>query len=140
MGRSSLNCSLIVRPRILLIFFACLLFCGCPFEPAGDSTLTIVNNSEKKLHFYFDTSSSVGQASLRDYPLLVIEPHSSHEIYEWWHKIFEDTDIERLFLFDDSIVMNVEWDTIRAHSMYLTRIDFTLRMLDSLGWRLTYPQ
>lgn len=118
-----------------------LLFTGCPIgEPTGDSTVTIVNNSPKILRHYIDTFQIVRADDLKKYEFSIIKPYSTIKKHEWWKESFETrSPIQRLFLFDQAVLDTVPWDTIRANNMYLKRIDFTLRTLDSLNWTLTYP-
>lgn len=114
---------------------------GCPQfgEPTGDSTIIIINNSDKLIEFYFDTSIVIMSESLRNYPLLIINPYSKRDIHAWWKQSFETANYRRLYLFDKAVVDSVPWDTIRYYNMYLKRIDFTIKSLDSLNWTLTYP-
>jgi len=127
---------------ISILIFLMVIFQGCWYgDPACYSSVYILNNSNKTLEFYFDSSSIISSDSIFKKYSKPIYPFSNKELCSWWKKIFGELGIidEHLFLFDKAVVDSVPWDTIKVHNMYLKRIDFTRATLDSLHWTLTYP-
>jgi hypothetical protein len=123
---------------ILILFM--VIFQGCPWDYACDSTIHMVNKSNKTLQFYFDTSLIIQSETLRNSPNSVILPFSARDACDWWIKMFKnEISICHLFLFDKAVVDSVPWDTIRVHNMYVKHFDFNRATLDSLNWNLTYP-
>ena len=128
--------------KFILLSFV-LSFTGCPQlgEPTGDATLTVVNNSEKSIYYYFHIDSLIVDNIPYHFndPSDFLKPHGTEKIHDWWLQSFKECSLQRLFLFDKEVVVHVPWDTIKTYNMYLKRIDFTKKMLDSLNWILTYP-
>lgn len=127
---------------IILYGLILLSFSGCPQlgDPAGDSTVTIQNNTDITIKYYIDSSELVSKYNpFAGTHIPVIQPHDNIHIFEWWHSLFKKFKYVRIFLFDEKVVQTVPWDTIRVNNMYLKRIDVTKQMLDSLDWILTYP-
>jgi hypothetical protein len=117
-----------------------ILLTGCVVDPVGDSTITIVNNSDKTLRFYFDSSQVIEPISSPfEGTILTIQPYNKIALNNWWKKQINSSLNTRLFLFDKAVIDGVPWDTIRANNMYLKRIDLSVKTLDSLNWTLTYP-
>ncbi|MCX6155721.1 MAG: hypothetical protein NT007_16330 [Candidatus Kapabacteria bacterium] len=128
------NMNFIINYIVLILLL--LSFKGCPFgEPTGDSTLTIVNNSNKTLLFFIHIDSNI----VIEKTNFSLNPHSLIKQYSWWKETLNKYPIQRLFLFDKTVTDSVPWDTIKKYNMYLKRIDFDLKYLDSTNWTLTYP-
>ncbi len=126
---------------ISILIFLMIIFQGCPMDIVCDSTINVVNNSNKNLQFYFGDSLQIPVESLQCDLTVLIRSFSTRAFCNWWQKKFTEEGIRtmHLYLFDKAVVDIVPWDTIRVNNMYLKRIDFTRATLDSLHWTLTYP-
>jgi hypothetical protein len=132
------NISNIVVKITTIVFL--LSFSGCPIgEPTGDSTVTIINNSDKSIYFYFDSLNTLVSYNPFIDINIILKPNSNFKHHSFWFEKFETAYDIHLFLFDKEVIKSVPWDTIRTYNMYLKRIDFTKATLDSLNWTLTYP-
>lgn len=140
--------------KLILVSVAILLLVSaCPDKDMDiefiDSSITIQNNTDKKLLRYFDFYNYPDTNLAIDNPfsdskqkeLALVPPQSFAEQKEAWIKYFEQTNTIKLMLFllDYETVESIKWDTIRKKYIVLKRYDLTKDDLDSMNWTITYP-
>ena len=133
-------------PLALLV----LTLFGCPDkDPNPDSTITIVNRSDKTLLFYFydqfypdTTLQKLDNPFDETIKQFAIKPNSIEKRDDLWRSYLSkptSTGVMTIFLFDKAIVDTVAWDKIREDYLVAKRYEYTLEQLDSLNWTITYP-
>jgi hypothetical protein len=152
-----------IKPRMLLhlgytilnnFLVATLLFAflGCPFPDKDkfnpDSTLTIVNKSNRDI-LYYDVFGKHPDTSLVEFfpfydqtqyiPFVVKSMSSRPQEGEWIAQFNESNKPMMLFIFSRDTIDHVPWDKIRREYNVLRRYDLTKANLDSLNWTITYP-
>jgi len=126
--------------KLTVIGFFLFSLTACPVDPTGDSTVTIVNNSDKLIDYYIDSSNELKVINPFEVPTVrLLKPYSKLKLHNWWLEFFDREPVRHMYLFDRAVLDTVPWDTIRHHNMYLKRIRLTKQKLDSLNWTLTYP-
>lgn len=135
--------------KFVLLFL--ILFYSCAYpdrDPAPDSTVFFVNNSDKSLleysvtNYYPDTLICTdGNPFARLVKLFVIEPYFTSKRGTCWRSYLSKSSIGvmTIFLFDKAVVDTVPWDKIREDYLVAKRYEYTLEQLDSLNWTITYP-
>jgi hypothetical protein len=56
-----------------------------------------------------------------------------------WEGIFDICDTLMIFIFDETTLNTVPWDTVRKNYLILKRYDLSLEDLEKLDWMVTYP-
>lgn len=116
----------------------------------ADYRLKIRNNSSRtityEMQFNFpDTSLWYVQIhDLAANPTRVIKPGTVQTVQHLghcWESAFADeipSGKLQLFLFDEQVIKNNPWETVRSNYMILKRLTYTLDELKSMDWQITY--
>jgi hypothetical protein len=133
--------------RLHLIYFALsaisLISCESKYY---DYRLKILNNSNNYIYADFyrsypDTTLSINSHfGGLDHK---VSPNGEITLARGgsWERAFQD-DIQQkllIFIFDAKIIENIPWDTIRNKYLVLKRYELTLKDLDSLNFKVSYP-
>lgn len=136
----------------VLALCACLSSCGWdPFslfaEHYYDVHVTLRNNSETVISYvvsntYPDTTV-ISDKPERFYPIkpggeskIPLNPSISTPM-NWKRTFPHDTLI--LFVFDNDVIENCSWNTIREDYLILKRFDLSEEDLEHCDWTITYP-
>jgi hypothetical protein len=122
---------------VLLLLFQC--------DP-WDSKMKIINNSSSAI--YYNDSYRYPDTTLRTVPSPIFFANSlvlpgetvSYPVRGTWNEVFDICDTLMIFIFDETKIKNVPWDTIKKNYMILKRYDLSLEDLVKLDWRVTYPK
>ncbi|MDY0202419.1 MAG: hypothetical protein RBR40_15675 [Tenuifilaceae bacterium] len=108
--------------------------------------ITIINNTEKVLYFYY--SDKYPDTSIIDYdPSLALD---FYKVKSYSSKIHYDRDgcfdmylnngnKLMYFLFDSLVLASVPWDSVRENYLIIKRYDLSLDDLNRMNWTITYP-
>lgn len=144
-----------IRGKVLIMMVLSLVFMAttCTKEDENHhKTLLFVNNSDKSVYVmgsaeYPDTANvqGMGGGGLSDPNVYKVQPNSSNEnaLY-WgavWEEIFQDaisipSDTLMVYVFDAKLL---ESQTMHVQNTIIQRYDLSLRDLQHLNWKLTYP-
>lgn len=112
-----------------------------------DNRMMIINNSSHTIYFY--DSFAYPDTTLRseDNPINSPETNSvlagatlTNRIKQGgWEGEFKYHDTLMIFIFDETTLKTIPWDTIRKNYMILKRYDLSLEDLVKLDWIVTYP-
>jgi hypothetical protein len=111
-----------------------------------DFKMKITNNSNSTIYFYDSFSYPDTTLRIEYNPVKIPETNSvlpgatrSNRIRCCWESKFEFRDTLMIFIFDETTLKTVPWDTIRKNYMILKRYDLSLEDLVRMDWRVTYP-
>jgi hypothetical protein len=137
----------------LLLFSLAVIMTACP-EPerqaAIDSTIRIVNESDKDLFYFVDFGNYPDTHIILTYPLF---QSSNSESYFYisansfvdrpgpWISEYDRASTSKFmyFLFDKAEVDTLPWDSIRKNYKVLKRWDLSLEEIQAMNWTLEYP-
>ncbi len=141
--------------NLSFLFLQAIVFGGC-WERKSENchyNIYVMNKSDKTI--YSNYSRSYPDTSLVNTDMIRIDDNkvvSNDSINirassSWggcWEKNFtseQPLPMERviIFVFDETIIKTIPWDTIKAKKLYLKRYDLTLEDLQKNNWRITYP-
>lgn len=136
--------------KIMFCALWSVFYLGCTScEDQPDSTITIVNNSEKDILWYLEyrnpTDTLFPIYSLfptkENIQIQLISSGSSKSFLGSWKVLFKEleTKVAMLFLFSRDTVEQVPWNQIRDKYMVLRRYDLTLDILEQKDWKIVYP-
>ena len=131
----------------LFILFLCT---ACPeqIDPA-DSELTIKNNSNDSIVYYFELLAP-NDTLLTDiaYPQTkeniqsrIIPPNNETTNSEGFRRVFDGNSdkVLMIYIFSPSVINTVPWDSIVSNYQILRRYDLTLDDLEAMSWTVEYP-
>lgn len=145
------TCSSCLIVMILLISATCEKDkCVNNMLGEADYRLKIHNNSSRtityEMQFNFPDTSLwyVQMYDLEANPTRVIKPGAVQTVQllgRCWESVFADelpSGKLHLFLFDEQVIKNNTWETVRSNYMILKRLTYTLDELKSMDWQITY--
>jgi hypothetical protein len=108
--------------------------------------MKITNNSNSTIYFndsfaFPDTTIRIEYNPVDSPETNSIQPGAtrSNRMRGSWEGKFEFRDTLMIFIFDETTLKTVPWDTIRKNYMILKRYDLSLEDLVRMDWRVTYP-
>ena len=110
-----------------------------------DRKMKIVNNSRSSIYYndsymYPDTTLRIDDNPVSLSRLLVASGETvSNPRRGRWEEVFDIYDTLMIFIFDETTLKTVPWDTVRKNYMILKRYDLSLEDLVRMDWRVTYP-
>jgi hypothetical protein len=111
-----------------------------------DFRLKVVNNSNKSIYADFYESHPDTTLGFNSHFRNIdkkVSPNGTITLGRGgtWERAYKEDIQQKLlvFIFDAGIVENTPWDTIRSKYLVLKRYDLTLKDLDSLNFKVTYP-
>jgi hypothetical protein len=132
---------------LLLIFLLPLMGCPLSREIKPDSTIILINKTNKDILFDFspypypDTTISESKplSDIQQYNLSLLYANSSKNLNDAWLASFEiDPRPIMLFFFSRDTIDQVPWEKIRSEYNILKRYDLSKSKLDSLNWTIEY--
>jgi hypothetical protein len=108
--------------------------------------MKITNNSNSAI--YFNYSFAFPDTTLRpednpvtsdDFYRIQSGETVTNPIMGRWESKFDISDTLMIFIFDETTLKIVPWDTVRKNYMILKRYDLSLEDLVRMDWRVTYP-
>jgi hypothetical protein len=134
--------------KIILFIVPVFFLTTCGNFDGTDYRLKIKNNTAKYLYYYDiftypDTSfGAVNIPEVKDN--YQIKPNSERSIPTQvsWERIFEKelrSDTLSIFIFDEDVINNIPWDTIRKNYLILKRYDLSYEDIDKLDWTISFP-
>ncbi len=136
--------------RYFIITSVLLVIIGCPYEiDPIDSELTIINNSDSEIVYYFQLKT-INDTSLAtiSFPLIpentesvIIQPQDNVVLREGFKRILkaDSSKVLMIYLFSRDTIKQVSWERIRDEYLVLRRYDLTLEDLEALNWTIEYP-
>ena len=132
-----------------IVLLSVLSLMGCPpsREIKPDSTIILVNKTNKDILFDFspyqypDTTISESKplSDIQQYNLSLLYANSSKDLNAPWLASFEmDPRPIMLFFFSRDTFDQVPWEKIRSEYNILKRYDLSKSTLDSLNWTIEY--
>ena len=127
------------------IILLCILSIFIQCDP-WDSRMKITNNSNSAI--YFNYSFAFPDTTLRpednpvtsdDFYRIQSGETVTNPIMGRWESKFDISDTLMIFIFDETTLKTVPWDTVRKNYMILKRYDLSLEDLVRMDWRVTYP-
>lgn len=141
-----------MRTKIILIFISLVSLSATCFEKdksAPDSTIYITNNTKDTLLYYYEYKTTIKDSFLLEYSYYQTEearslrrvlPFSKFEITGPFIKhLSENNYYLMLFLMNETVIVNHDWNTVRKDYLILKRYDLTLDSLEARNWTITYP-
>ncbi len=138
-----------MKQYLLILVFIFLL--GC--DPTDDR-LTIVNESNDDVFYSLSINDTVTNNPVRildskdtiwrESNIILTNTFIRHSLIgpnEWEYFInrnCEDSTL-RVFIFKKEFILNTSWDSIVAKQTYSKKYKLTVKDLDKLNWRVTYP-
>ena len=135
-----------VKIMLIISLQLVLMSNSCKNNSYYDFRLKVINKSDKTIYADFYQS----------YPDTILSMHSHFDNSAnkavpngivtlvrggTWETAFKGNIQQKLmiFIFDAATVDNTPWDTIRKNYLILKRYDLSLKELDSLNFKVTYP-
>ncbi|MZQ50376.1 MAG: hypothetical protein GT598_15370 [Bacteroidales bacterium] len=111
-----------------------------------DFKMKITNNSNSTIYFFDSFAYPDTIIRPEENPINIPETNSvlpgstrANRMRGSWESKFEIRDTLMIFIFDETTLRTVPWDTIRKNYMILKRYDLSLEDLVKMDWRVTYP-
>lgn len=133
----------------LVISLSFLLGCG-EKDPNLHNIIWFENNSDKTLYICASFTDFQDTIIPADNPSLAGDyykssPHNKGdqlELRDTYEGRFDDlnTDLVRIFVFDETVFHNYEWDTIRNKYLVLERFDLSLEDLNNQNWTVKFNE
>jgi len=108
--------------------------------------MKIANNSNSTVYFNYSFAFPDTTLRLEDNPVTSDDFYRiqsgetvTNPIMGRWESKFDIYDTLMIFIFDETTLKNVPWDTIMKNYMILKRYDLSLEDLVRMDWRVTYP-
>jgi hypothetical protein len=130
----------VIKTLISISFLFLLIQCD-----QWDRKMKIVNNSSSAIYYndsymYPDTTLRIDDNPISLSRLLVASGETvSNPRRGRWEEVFDICDTLMIFIFDETTLKTVPWDTVRKNYMILKRYDLSLEDLVRMDWRVTYP-
>lgn len=129
---------------IVFIFLLTLNLLSCDYY---DGRLEIINKTDETIVFEYDNDTvlEVPSVNKKEYFLSnKIEPGDTNRVvlmgstqaWPWFVAEKPDSTL-RIYVFNHDLVVNSDWDSLRANKLYKKRLDYNLDDLNSMDWKIT---
>jgi len=129
--------------KLFKILFLILIVSSCDYY---DSRLTITNKTDYQICFDYDLDTILDVPSQTKKIYFVnnsLAPNESRAMTlpgstdMWIRKLNQSKDTTlSFFIFDYKTVLNSDWDSLRKNNGYIQRLDFKLKDLEKLDWKI----
>ncbi len=134
--------------QIVFLFVLIVFLTACGKLDGTDYRLKIKNNTAKYIYYYdiyTYPDTSIGEINIpRVKDNYEVKPNSENSIPTQvvWERIFENdlpSDTLSIFIFNEDVINEVPWDTVKVQYLVLKRYDLSLEDLKQMNWTITYP-
>ena len=129
--------------KLFQILTLMLIVSSCDYY---DSRLNITNKTDKQICFDYelDTILDVPSPNTKDYFVNnSLSPNETRAITlpgstdMWIRELKQSKDTTlSFFIFDYKTVLNSDWDSLRKNKVYIQRLDFKLKDLEKIDWKI----
>ena len=129
--------------KLFQILFLVLIVSSCDYY---DSRLTITNKTDNQICFDYDLDTILDVLSQNQKIYFVnnsLAPNETRPITlpgstdMWIRKLNQSKDTTlSFFIFDYKTVLNSDWDSLRKNNGYIQRLDFKLKDLEKIDWKI----
>lgn len=129
--------------KLFQILTVILIVSSCDYY---DSRLTITNLTDNQICFDYDIDTILDIPSQNQKIYFVnnsLSPNETRAITlpgstdMWIRKLNQSKDTTlSFFIFDYKTVLNSDWDSLRKNNGYIQRLDFKLKDLEKIDWKI----
>ena len=129
--------------KLFQILTVILIVSSCDYY---DSRLTITNLTDNQICFDYDLDTILDVLSQNQKIYFVnnsLAPNETRPITlpgstdMWLRELNQSKDTTlSLFIFDYKTVLNSDWDSLRKNNGYIQRLDFKLKDLEKIDWKI----